>query len=379
LEAAGTDIIIIWAVLSVRFILPLFIPKYPIPAILLCILMDAADMAILQAFTGMDMAGYQSYDKALDIFYLSIAMLTTLRNWKNFEAVVIARILFYLRLVGVLVFELTGYRAFLVILPNVFEYFFILYEGIRLYRVPSRFNRRFLLKAVLIIWVVIKIPHEYWLHIARLDLTDQIREKLINSPANHFIGEGLSHLIALVAAVALLMVLFTILKRITGPAQHSLTLEADPLPVNIDEDWERARHILNDWKIFDFHLFEKVMLVGFISVIFSQMLPHMNIRPIHLFTGLAVFVLFNTFLRFQYARGGRRIESAVLSFIILGLINGALAFFAQSLIKRGFLNLPGQRLLFFLLLMTLVVTLYDRWRPVFEVRFAHRSAVKRNE
>ncbi|MFO7916322.1 MAG: hypothetical protein R6U43_11620 [Candidatus Krumholzibacteriales bacterium] len=360
--------------MSVRFILPLFIPKYPIPAILLCLLMDAADMAVLQTFTGMDMAGYQSYDKALDIFYLSIAMLTTLRNWKNFEAVVIARILFYIRLGGVLIFELTGYRLFLVLFPNVFEYFFILYEGIRLYWIPNHFKRRSLLKAVLIIWVLIKFPQEYWLHMARLDVTDLIRDRVINSPMNRVLGEGLSHLIAFAATVVVIVAFFMILRRIAGPREHPLTLSSEPLPVDIDEARERARHILNDWKIFDLHLVEKVLLVGFISVIFSQMLPGMNIRSIHLFAGLAVFVLFNTFLRFQYSRGGRKVESAVLSFIILGLINGVLAFFAQSLIKRGFLNLPGTRLLFFLLLMTLIVTLYDRWRPVFEVRFAHRTA-----
>ena len=45
---------------------------------------------------------YQSFDKALDIYYLSIAYTTTLRNWTSEPAFRVAQFLFYYRLVGVL-------------------------------------------------------------------------------------------------------------------------------------------------------------------------------------------------------------------------------------------------------------------------------------
>ena len=45
-------------------------------------MLDAADQTIFQAF-GFDPPGYQSYDKAMDIFYLSIAYLAAMRNWDN--------------------------------------------------------------------------------------------------------------------------------------------------------------------------------------------------------------------------------------------------------------------------------------------------------
>jgi hypothetical protein len=356
-------------VLLARFILPLFIPKYPLPAILLCFLLDAVDQAILQPFTGFGISAYQSYDKALDIFYLSIAMLTTLRNWNNFHAVLIARALFYLRLLGVLVFELTGYRFFLLILPNAFEYFFIFYEVIRGYWSTDRIDRSFLIRGAILIWFLIKIPQEYWLHVARLDVSDMVKNWIFRNPASRLISEVATHLIILAVVLLLISACIIILRRILRPAHHPLVLAAAPLPENIDESWERDRLILYDWKLFDRHLLEKVMLVGFISVIFARMLPVMNTSPVELFAGIAVFVLVNTLLRLQIVQRGRSVESVVISFILLAAINALLAFLAHFLIKRGILSLPGQQMLFFLLLLTLIVTLYDRWRPVFEVRF----------
>jgi hypothetical protein len=69
-------------VVAVRLRLPLLIPRYPLPAILASLVVDAADQTIFQAF-GFDPPGYQGYDKAMDVYYLAIAYLATLRNWTN--------------------------------------------------------------------------------------------------------------------------------------------------------------------------------------------------------------------------------------------------------------------------------------------------------
>ena len=82
-----------------RFVLPLLIPRFPLPAIIACLVLDAADQTIFQAF-GYDPPGYQSYDKAMDIFYLAVAYLATMRNWENLAAYRVARFLFFYRLVG---------------------------------------------------------------------------------------------------------------------------------------------------------------------------------------------------------------------------------------------------------------------------------------
>ena len=94
-------------------------------------MLDGIDQTIFQTFTDLDLSGYQSYDKALDVYYLTIAYLSTLRNWSNGFAFEVGRFLFYYRLVGVVLFELLDSRALLLIFPNTFEYYFIVYEALR--------------------------------------------------------------------------------------------------------------------------------------------------------------------------------------------------------------------------------------------------------
>ena len=138
----NTDITIFLVVVGMRFIIPLFIPRFPLPAILAALVIDAADQTIFQQFTDLNLDGYQNYDKALDIFYLTIAFLAVYRTWTNTTAVNVARFLWYYRLVGVWLFEVTGERWILFIFPNTFEYFFIAYEVVRTQWDPRRMSRR---------------------------------------------------------------------------------------------------------------------------------------------------------------------------------------------------------------------------------------------
>ena len=89
-------------VVGLRLVVPLFIPRFPLPAILAALVIDGVDKSIFAAFTGLPLDNYQSYDKALDIYYLTIAYLSVLRNWRNPFAVGVAAFLWYYRLVGVL-------------------------------------------------------------------------------------------------------------------------------------------------------------------------------------------------------------------------------------------------------------------------------------
>jgi hypothetical protein len=61
---------VFWSVVLARFALQLLIPKYPLPGIIGCPVLDAADQTIFQAF-GFNPPFYQSYDKAMDVFNLS--------------------------------------------------------------------------------------------------------------------------------------------------------------------------------------------------------------------------------------------------------------------------------------------------------------------
>ncbi len=116
------DQTVILAVVLGRFLLPLTIPRYPLPGIVASLLLDAADYKIFDIFTDLPiehLTFYQSYDKSLDVYYLSIAYVSTFRNWTNPFAFRLSRFLFFYRLAGGALFELTQIRAVLVIFPNV--------------------------------------------------------------------------------------------------------------------------------------------------------------------------------------------------------------------------------------------------------------------
>ena len=103
-----SDLVILFAILATRFIVPLFIPRFPLPAILAASSSTPPTSRSCRSSPASDLDGYQSYDKALDIYYLTVAYLSVIRNWTNGYAVEVARFLWYYRLVGVLLFEITG-------------------------------------------------------------------------------------------------------------------------------------------------------------------------------------------------------------------------------------------------------------------------------
>ena len=168
-------ILVFVAVVGARFLLPLTIPRYPLPGIIACLILDGIDQSIFQAF-GYDPPGYQSYDKAMDVFYLAIAYLTTLRNWTSRPAYSVGRFLYFYRLVGVVAFELAQLRALLLVFPNTFEYFYIAYETVRTRWNPVRLLFASWVVVAAAIWIFVKLPQEYWIHVAQLDLTDVLTE-----------------------------------------------------------------------------------------------------------------------------------------------------------------------------------------------------------
>ena len=184
-----TGWLVFWIVTGARFLIPLTIPRFPLPGILASLILDGIDQTIFQQFPGLKLEGYQGYDKALDIYYLSIAYISTLRNWENHFAFQVSRFLFYWRLVGVALFELTHIRALLIIFPNTFEYFFIFYEVFRLRWNPERMTKKIAIAAAVSIWIVIKLPQEYWIHIAQTDTTDWIKTSLFNVPIDTPCGQ----------------------------------------------------------------------------------------------------------------------------------------------------------------------------------------------
>jgi hypothetical protein len=349
-----------------RLLLPLLVARYPLPAILACLAVDGVDQTVFQQLTDLNLDSYQSYDKALDIYYLSLAYLSTLRNWTNHAAYAIGAFLLYFRLLGIAIFEglplagADGPRWVLLVFANTFEYFFIAYEAIRLRWDPTRLDRRFLLWLAGGIWVFVKLPQEWWIHVAQLDTTDLVREY-------PWLGA------VMVAAVAGLLAIgwFVVLPRAPAP-DHRWRLAADPLPEHVDEVPERLA-VRAQRGLVDRVLVEQVALLGLLTFIFGAILPGVSLTLARAIVWVALFVVVDSVVARTAARSGRGVASPVVGFGLLLAVNLGVVLVLDQLLLGGVLGsrplIVGGAPLFFLLLLSLVVISFERYRPVHDARF----------
>lgn len=331
-------------VVLLRFFVPLFIPRFPLPAILACLVIDAADQTIFQAFTDDPLEGYQTYDKALDVYYLAIAYISTMRNWTDPSAYRISKFLYFYRLVGVTAFELLDQRWLLLVFPNTFEYFFIAYEAVRTRWNPLRLSARRLVGIAAFIWIFIKLPQEWWIHIAKLDFTEFM--------ADHSYMWGV--LAALVLIVAGL--LWHYRRRIPTPDW--------PFTVDIDAHLEArppSAPVVAE-RFFTWVLFEKVALLALLSVIFAQVLPDVRSGTLGIVVGVALLVVVNAAVTQWLVRRGRTWATSAREFVAMLLVNTAIVTVDSVFGSSTAANAPRVNTLFFVLLLSLMIALFDRFR-----------------
>jgi flagellar biosynthesis protein FliQ len=288
-----------------------------------------------------------------------------------------AKFLFYYRLVGDLLFELTGIRALLIIFPNTFEYFFIFYEAVRTRWNTARMGTWTVIIATVLIWVFIKLPQEWWIHIAQLDMTDFIKESLFGVSADATWGEAVSAapwvLAAMIAGLALLVfVAWWMVRRWAPSVDHGMALKADPLPAEF-RSAEFHRDMEATEKIFSRSLLEKFLLTGLVSVIFAQMLDVSDF-------GLAfvgVFIVLNAIVSQWLARRGRTWRSIAVEMAGMGVINTGIIFgleIGERFLGFGEGGTPLGKTLFFVFLLTVLTVLFDRYQAVLKVRGVLRRA-----
>lgn len=341
-----TDLLVFLGVVAVRVFLPLLIFKYPLPAIMVALVADAVDQAVFQQLApGIDISengelNYQGYDKALDIYYLTIAYLATFRNWLNPTAVVVAAFLWYYRLFGVTLFELTGWRALLIIFPNTFEYYFIFIALVRMGWKDSRLSGSQVIKAAAAIWIFIKLPQEYWLHIAQLDVTEQLQDK-----------PWLWGVLA--AAVVVLAVVARNVWRSLPPMDHSLTVDADKI------NQFRGPQLERNWSA---GLFEKFVLLSLITIIFTKAVRG-DTSNIDIMIGVAVVVSANAGITHWLRSRGRVWTSTGRAFVASLTVNAFILLALLVFLPDDDGNDWGG-IAFFLSLVSLIISLFDHYyRP----------------
>lgn len=338
-------------VVAVRFLAPLLILRFPLPAILVCLVADAVDQTIFQATIGGDLAWYQSYDKSLDVYYLSFAFISTMTNWRDERAFRVSRVLFFWRLIGVVLFEVTGWRFVLLLFPNAFEYFFIAYETIRTRWNPERLAVLTVVGLAVGITVFVKLPQELWIHVLQLDFTDAIA--------------AYPELIAVVVAFFLVVGIATV-----------RVLRGAP-----DPDWDFTVDVrrtldarpslgLRHEKLVDGILLEKLAFLTLAGVVLAHIVPELSVNNLRLAVTVALLVLLNTLVtEVWHHRRGSGWSTTLREFLVVLLVNGLLlALLPETLLSGG---LPEEDSVFLVVLLSLMATMFDRGRdtrPLVEPR-----------
>jgi hypothetical protein len=351
-----SDIAVFLVVVGLRFIIPLFIPRFPLPAILAALVLDAADQTIFQQFTNLNLDGYQNYDKALDIFYLTIAFLAVYRNWTNTTAINVARFLWYYRLFGVWLFEVYQERWILFIFPNTFEYFFIAYAAIHTQWDPRRLTDRTVIGLAAFIWIVIKLPQEWWIHIAQNDFTDFMKEDVFGTTPTTSWADAITNrpavTLALVVAIGLAAALVVWGYRKAPPKDWSFRVDVDK-PVPQVELPDRPQAPL--WIAPPFA--EKLLLVGLIAAIYTSVL-NLDTPVLRIVAATALIIGASVGVSQLLARRGIEWSSLGLQWIVLAVVNSALIGTYAVLVGN---SLNRSLAFFFGLLLTMVIVLYDRF------------------
>jgi hypothetical protein len=136
--------------------------RWPLAGGLLAIAGDLSDL-LLKDLGGI--GDYQLLDKLMDQVYLALFLVVALR-WTGAERNVSVALYGY-RLVGAILFVLSGERAILLLFPNVFELWFLLIALLHHRREPVAWSGPSL-ALTLIALTLVKELQEWALHGARL-------------------------------------------------------------------------------------------------------------------------------------------------------------------------------------------------------------------
>jgi hypothetical protein len=164
----------------VRLLVPLCMFKWRIGGVLLAAAVDALDVVLMDSIGVLlgETKGfgthYQFFDKWLDMYYLTFAVIISF-SWKNTLARNTSIILFVYRLAGLILFEITGIRKLFFFFPNLFENFYIFYS------IANRFFPKYVPKTLLQLVFVLfllylpKLLQEWALHYAQLQPWEWIK------------------------------------------------------------------------------------------------------------------------------------------------------------------------------------------------------------
>lgn len=174
----------VFIVIALRLIVPLTILRWPLAGGLAAMLVDALDVVLVDAIASVlgEPAEfgpfYAQIDKWLDLYYLSLELIVV-RRWSRSLVREAATILFGWRLVGVILFEISGSRPLLIVFPNLFENLYLYILIVR--RLAPALEPRTLpqLFILLIVLFIPKAVQEWALHWEELHPWPWLRQTFI--------------------------------------------------------------------------------------------------------------------------------------------------------------------------------------------------------
>lgn len=179
-------------VIIIRLVVPLLILRWNLSGAILAIIADNLDVVILDFLGVTEFAPYNQVDKFLDTYFYLIAGYTMF-SWpkrrgsawgeKSSSTNKFARnvgiFLLGYRLLGVIIYEITNLRAVLFIFPNVFIFYFMYYLiYMKIFKKEPFTNLKNALPA-LVILTLLKLGHEYILHVAQFPIYEWIRTNIL--------------------------------------------------------------------------------------------------------------------------------------------------------------------------------------------------------
>ncbi len=354
------DHLVFGLVISLRFVMPLVILRFPIPGLFLAMLADG-DRAILHAYTDLPLDNYQLYDKSLDLYYLSIAYVATLRNWRDPTARTVARALWFYRLIGVALFALIGDRRLLFLFPAAFEFFFLAYEIFRSRWSVHRLTGTHLVHLAALAWLC-KLPQEYWLHIARRGTTAWLERTVYRTDPS---WTHVWLLLLVLGTVAIVRPAAHAVLRRLPPPDHPVTLDANRLE---DHPWpdgggntNAAAEVVGR---FGSALFEKVALVTLVGMLFSEFVPGIDASTIQVTLGLAFLVVANATLSARLSAGDPHRRTPLHDVARTAAINLPIAVTLAVVAPTFNASMATAGVVFFVLLTSLLIGLHDHYHPL---------------
>ena len=156
-------------VILLRILVAPLIFIWPLSAIILSFFLDIIDIEFASRKV-LTLSEYERYDKALDLWWYLNTMTFSWFHLPNYRFLLL--ILFIFRTIGKIIFFLKNNRRIFFLFPNFFENIFLLiFFSLYFKQLNFLLDKKHLFISLSIV-VLLKILQEWWVHIAKISISE---------------------------------------------------------------------------------------------------------------------------------------------------------------------------------------------------------------